>query len=30
MGLQDFIGILAGCHENSTVMQLEMRELEKK
>ena len=29
MGLQDFIGILAGCHETSTVMLLEIRELEK-
>ena len=29
MGLQDWIGILAGCHETSDVMRLEMREIKK-
>jgi len=27
MGLQDYIGILAGCHELSTVIQLEIKEM---
>lgn len=30
MGLQDFIGILAGCTELSTVIQLEIEEMKKK
>lgn len=30
MGCQDRIGILAGCYELSTVIQLELKEMEKK
>jgi len=29
MGIQNVIGILAGCHELSTVIKLEIRELRK-
>jgi len=29
MALQDYIGILAGCHENSSVIRLEIEEMEK-
>lgn len=30
MGIQDRIGILAGCHELSDVIRLEIIEMEKK
>ena len=30
MGVQDRIGILAGCHELSTVIKLEIKELNRK
>ena len=30
MGVQDRIGILAGCYELSTVIQLEIKVMEKK
>ncbi len=30
MGCQDRIGILAGCYELSTVIQLEIKEMEKR
>jgi len=30
MGIQDRIGILAGCYELSTVIQLEIKEMMKK
>lgn len=29
MGVQDFVGILAGCYKNSSVMLLEMKKLSK-
>ncbi len=30
MGIQDMIGILAGCTETSTEIRLEIKELERK